>query len=229
MFQRSQEKELIDLGPEHYSEKEFINCQKMLFQINRLLGNYKDTLKLLKKLNNINTIMDVGCGGGLFILNLSRHFPKVKFIGNDVSELAISLALKEREAMGIPKERVTFNLLSKPALSLDESSIDVILATMVCHHMSDSALMTFLQQALFAVKDRLIINDLHRHPIAYGFYYLFSPLLFKNRLINHDGLISIKRGYTHSEWKNTLTKAGIHHYEIKWCFPFRWRVTIWKK
>lgn len=226
---RSEEKELLDLGEAHYTEQEFIHCQKTLFRINRLLGTFKSTLKILKNLKNTRSIMDVGCGGGLFILNLSRYLPAIKFIGNDVSLPAITLALQARKDMGVSESQVKFELLPEPKLPSNENSVDIVLATMVCHHMSDAELINFLKQAINTAKDRVIINDLHRQPIAYGFYYLFSSLLFNNRLITHDGLISIKRGFKRREWQKSLKQAGIKNYKIKWCFPFWWRITLWKK
>ena len=72
----------------------------------------------------------------------------------------------------------------------------------------------------------MIIHDLHRHYVAYWFYKLFSPILFRNRLITHDGLISIKRGFTRKEWHSALNKAGLTNYTLKWCFPFRWQLIL---
>ena len=95
--------------------------------------------------------------------------------------------------------------------------------------MTNSELHVFLRQAINTAKDRVIINDLHRQPIAYGFYYLFSSRLFNNRLITHDGLISIKRGFKRSEWQDLLKQVGIKNYKIKWRFPFWWQVILWKK
>ena len=99
MLHRSEEKELLDLGEAYYTEHEFIDFQRKIFRVNRLLGTFKSTLKIIKKVKNTHSIMDVGCGGGLFILNLSRYLPKIKFIGNDISQGAISFALQERKNM----------------------------------------------------------------------------------------------------------------------------------
>ncbi len=229
LLERSKEKELLDLGPDYYTEQEYVSCQKFLFQINKMLGIYRSTLKILKKLKSPNCIMDIGCGGGLFILNLARHLPKSILIGNDISKPATKLAIKNRTDLGITKEHVLFKHLKEPNVFLEESSVDVILATLVCHHMSDAEIIIFLQQGIKKANDRVIINDLHRNSIAYLLYFLFSPIFCKNRLIQHDGLLSIKRGFKRSEWQALLKQAGIINFEIKWCFPFRWRVTLWKK
>lgn len=226
---RSSEKEILDLGPGYYTLAEFKHCQKMLFRVNQLLGCFHGTVRLLKKLPGTTSIMDIGCGAGLFILHLSRLFPDMKFHGVDISTEAIAMAIDEKSKFSSDTQNVRFEQLLQPVLNYEENSIDVILATMVCHHMSDQEFVMFLKQAEHTARNKIIINDLHRHSIAYWFYYIFSPILFNDRLITHDGLISIRRGFTHKELKILLDQANIRHYKIKWCFPFRWRVIIWKK
>lgn len=227
--QRSSEKEILDLGPGNYTPAEFKHCQKMLFRVNQLLGCFHGTVKLLKKLPSTTSIMDVGCGAGLFILHLGRLFPGMTFHGVDISTEAIAMAHDEKAKFKANTQNVSFEQLAQPVLSYKENSVDVILATMVCHHMSDQEFVLFIKQAIHTAKNKIIINDLHRHSIAYWFYYLFSPILFNDRLITHDGLISIRRGFIRKELKRLLAQANIRYYQIKWCFPFRWRVIIWKK
>lgn len=226
---RSSEKEILDLGPGHYTSAEFTHCQKILFRINQLLGIFHDTVNLLKKLPGTISVLDVGCGAGLFILNLGLKFPQMKFHGIDISGEAITMAEDEKSRFGAESNNVTFELLTQPVLHYDENSFDVILATLVCHHLSNEELVVFFQQALHAASNQVIINDLHRHAISYWFFRIFSPILFRDRLITNDGLISVKRSFTRKELETLLEKASIHHYQIKWCFPFRWRVVIWKK
>jgi len=102
----------------------------------------------------------------------------------------------------------------------------VILVTLVCHHLSDDQLVIFLKQAYINARQAIIINDLHRHRLSQWLYACLSPILFQNRLITHDGIISIKRGFIRSEWERLLKKADIPHYQIKWQFPFRWSILL---
>lgn len=226
---RSTEKEILDLGPGHYTPAEFKHCQKMLFRVNQLLGCVHGTVNILKKLPKTTSVMDVGCGAGLFILKLSRLFPEMTFHGVDISTEAIDMAMDEKVNTSFATQAVTFELLPHPELKFEENSFDVVLATMVCHHMSDNELVVFLREAVHIARHQVIINDLHRHSVAYWFYRLFSPILFRDRLITHDGLISIRRGFVRRELKALLEQANISNYQIKWCFPFRWRLAIWKK
>lgn len=226
---RSDEKELLDLGPEHYSQDEYIQCLRKLFQVNKLLGFFRDTVNILKRFPKESTLLDVGCGGGLFILHLHRFFPHMKMQGVDISAAAITDATQTLQAWqknNLPIQ-VSFQLQEQAQLNLPNNSVDVILATLVCHHLTDEELIIFLQQAYLAANTAVIINDLHRHWLAYWLYGLVSPL-FRNRLITHDGLISIRRGFKRREWTLLLQQAGIQHYQLKWCLPFRWKLILFK-
>lgn len=228
--QRSSEKELLDLGPDFYSSDEYIHCQKMLFRVNKIVGFFSETRKVLKWFPKASSLLDVGCGGGLFLLHLSRHFPTMQLRGIDISSDAIELAQSELQAWRKLRyaDKVSFSLQHLENLSITKDSVDLVLTTMVCHHLEHNELIAFLQNTQRVARIAVIINDLHRHFLPHWFYGLISPLLFRNRLISHDGLISIRRGFTRKDWHSLLQQAGIHHYQIKWCFPFRWRVILWK-
>jgi 2-polyprenyl-3-methyl-5-hydroxy-6-metoxy-1,4-benzoquinol methylase len=227
MQQRSTQKELLDLGADNYSQAEYIHCMKMLFRVNKVFGFFKSTVNILKKFSKETSLMDVGCGDGLFILNLSKKFSTMTLKGIDISVDAISLAQKNLIKF-TPVTNVSFDLIQKPELDISQNSVDVILATMMCHHLNNDELLTFIQQAFKGCRRAVIINDLHRHFLAYFFYRFLSPLLFRNRLITHDGLISIQRGFVRSELIAILEQANIKNYQIKWRFPFRWQLILWK-
>lgn len=227
---RSTEKELIDLGPNYYTTDEYRQCLKMLFRINQLLGIFSDTKKTLNRFPENSSLLDIGCGGGLFLLHLSKYFPDMTLTGIDISPIAIETAQQEllQWEKNSSSKNVSFKIQPQLKLELAENSIDIILSTLVCHHITDKDLIEFLLSTLKITRKAVIIHDLHRHPIAHWIYRWISPLLFRNRLITHDGLISIRRGFTKAELLSLLKNAGINSYSIKWCFPFRWRVIIWK-
>ncbi len=226
MQQRSKEKELMDLGPPFYTHEEYVDCLKILFKVNKMLGFFSSTVKLLKRFPDDASLLDVGCGGGLFLLHLSKIYPDMKLVGIDVSGLAIAQA--QQELIRWNQTNVKFHLQLKLALDLARNSVDIVLTTLVCHHMDDDDLPRFLQNAFQAARMVVIINDLHRHVLAYWFYKKFSRILFRNRLISHDGLVSIQRSFTRAELQRILQRANISSYEIKWRFPFRWQVVLWK-
>ena len=230
LTQRSQEKELLDLGPEHYFEAEYKECLKNLFQLNKLLGFYRDTVNILKTFYAKASVLDVGCGGGLFLLHLGKRFPQMQMTGSEISSAAVQIAQQSLQSwkQKHPTLQVAFEQQDQKELTLAPNSVDIILITLVCHHLTDAELVNFLKQAHQIAAKAVIINDLHRHWLAHKLYRLFCPLLFKNRLINHDGLISIRRGFIRQEWQRILEQANLPQYSLKWCFPFRWQLVLRK-
>src|SRR5437016_831751 len=83
--QRSREKELLDLGSAYYTPEEYAHCQKMLFRVNQVFGFFWSTQKIVQRFSKISSLLDVGCGGGLFLLHLSKYFPEMKLMGIDIS------------------------------------------------------------------------------------------------------------------------------------------------
>lgn len=222
--QRSSEPELLDLGPSNYTLEEYVHCQSMLFRANRLLGVFRDTVHLLKPLAKTTSLLDVGCGGGLFLLHLSQYFPAMQLTGIDIAPDAIAVAKKAQQVQG--NKQVRFEWQSQPQLAWPENSVDVLLATMVCHHLTDIELVDFLQRAQRTARHLVILHDLQRHALAHWVFKWFSPWVFKNKIITHDGLISIRRSFTRVEWVRLLKLAGITNYQLSWRFPFRWQIVF---
>lgn len=229
MSMRSSEKEFIDLGPNFYTPEEYSDCIKKLFRINKLLGIFRNTKKLLKNCPKQAALLDIGCGSGLFLLNLSLHFPQMQMLGIDVNNEAIAEAEKllQHWDKKNPQQDLAFKTLDFKSV-ISNGNFDILLATLLCHHLNDEELIEFLRHCYSHAEQMVVINDLHRHWLAYWLYALISPWLFRNRLITHDGLISIKRGFTRREWKILLEKANISHYQLKWCWPFRWQLILRK-
>lgn len=227
---RSTEKEIMDSPPTPENYPVYVDCLSKLFRVSKFVGFYRDTVKILRKFPKNSSLVDVGCGGGLFLLHLSKVFPQMHMVGTDISKEAIAeaehnLAAWQKEN---PGSLATFKLQEQAKLDLPNESIDIILTTLVCHHMTDLELIDFLQSSYKAVRKAVIINDLHRHCLAEFLFSLISPLLFLNKMITHDGLISIRRSFKYKEIKILLQHANIKHYQIKWRFPFRWQIILWK-
>lgn len=226
---RSTEKEWMDLGQPFYTATEYNAALKQLGRIGHYLGGDRATLKAFSMLEQRPTsIVDVGCGGGAFTLKLAACYPTATVEGIDISAQAIAFA-KHLQHMHFPQlGNVSFELMSEPHLPYSPKSIDVVTATLVCHHLTDEELVGFLQSCCKIAKRAVILNDLHRHQLAYSSFALIAPIFFPNRMIVHDGLLSIKRAFKRSEWQTYLQQAGLakQQYQIKWSFPFRWLVII---
>lgn len=222
---RSYEQEILDLGPEHYTSEEYEHCLTLLGRINSLLGGFRATLKALKKLPTPRSILEIGCGGGYLCRYLNSWYPQTAIRGIDISREAIAFA--ERHKV----ENVSFSVQADKTLHFPDNSFDVVTTMLVCHHMDDEELVRFLQESYRVCREAVVINDLQRHVLAYLSYSLITPFLFANRLIWHDGRLSIRRSFRKSDWTALLEKAGFQksRYDLKWNWAFRWTLTLRKE
>lgn len=221
MLHRSYKKEFIDLGPKYYTSSEYKDCLRHLGRIGRILGGQRASLLDFKKLcPKPSSILDVGCGGGDMALKLAESFSSCRVVGVDTSSEAIAYAQNKK------RDNLSFVHTEHHELQDADNSYDIVTATLVCHHMSDEEVILFLKKAVKVSRKCVIINDLHRCWFAYASFALVVPLLFRNRLIWHDGLLSVQRGFKRRDWIKILAQAGIKNYHLKWRWAFRWVLTI---
>jgi|JI9StandDraft_1071089.scaffolds.fasta_scaffold102594_2 2-polyprenyl-3-methyl-5-hydroxy-6-metoxy-1,4-benzoquinol methylase len=213
MKKRSSEKELIDL--KLYTKEEYEDCLRKLNRIGRLLGSQRAMLKIIGK-STPTSILDVGCGGGAFTRALAKAYPQAKVVGTDIDKEAIDFAKNQIK----PLPNLSFAL--RPLEEEAPKSFDVVTTTLVCHHLTSPTLATFLDKAALIAKKAVVCNDLHRHPLAYGLFALSSPILFPNRLIQNDGLVSIKRAFIRKDLEELFARFPLK--KISWHWPFRWIV-----
>lgn len=98
---------------------------------------------------------------------------------------------------------------------------DVVLSSLVAHHMSHAQLVAFLRfMEAHAVRGWLI-NDLHRHRFAHWGFPLLARTVGAHRIVREDGTLSIARAYRPHEWPPILAEAGVTGARVERRFPFR--------
>jgi 2-polyprenyl-3-methyl-5-hydroxy-6-metoxy-1,4-benzoquinol methylase len=105
----------------------------------------------------------------------------------------------------------------------DLGRYDFVVSSLVAHHMSDAELRQFLRWMESEAERGWLINDLHRHPLAWlGFPWL-ARLLGVHRIVREDGRLSIARAFRPEEWRAILADAGVPEgaARIIRYFPFR--------
>jgi len=157
---------------------------------------------------------------------LHHWFPEATVLGIDISQAAIDHAKKH-----LPedfKKKVAFHIQDDKTLAYPDNSFDVVTTMLVCHHMTEGELLFFLRESYRVSSQVVIINDLHRHILAYISFSLIAPFVFPNRLIWHDGRLSVRRSFRKRDWLLLLEKAGFqkHQYTLKWNRAFRWTLTV---
>ncbi|WP_272022077.1 methyltransferase domain-containing protein [Olleya namhaensis] len=199
-----------------------------LAKINQWLGGNIVTINGLKKaLKNHNkseaiTIIDLGCGGGDILREISlfgiKNNYNFKLIGIDANPHTVNYA----NSLSQKYDNVSFEAIDIFSDQFNNLEYDLVLTTLFLHHFKEDQLVSFLKPVLQKAKLGIVVNDLHRHKLA---YYLFKLLCttIKNKTIVEDGLTSVLRGFKREEL-TTISEQINANYQIqwKWAFRFQW-------
>lgn len=197
--------------------------------INRKLGGNAISLSVFKKLlktSEINSVADLGCGGADILLEMAaiakKHNKKVSFIGIDANSNIVRYAQNHTSKwrnISIQCE----NIFSETFRNLQ---FDIIHCCLFTHHFTETQLVDLFSCFKKQAKKGIIINDLHRHWLAYHSIKLITRLFSKSYMVRNDAAISVARGFKRHELEEIFAKAGISNYQINWKWAFRWQIVI---
>tara|TARA_B100000768_G_scaffold53639_1_gene52138 strand:- start:815 stop:1525 length:711 start_codon:yes stop_codon:yes gene_type:complete len=194
--------------------------------INRLLGGNSATLKGVKKIllksskTKTITIVDLGCGHGDILRDVAKfgrkNSYKFKLIGIDANNAAIDYA----KSLSKDYPELSFETIDIFSEDFKKQTYDVVLCTLFLHHFKNNEIIPFLKSTVQKASIGVIVNDLHRHKLA---YYLFKMigLFIKNKMVREDGLTSVLRAFKRNELETILTKTGVN-FSIQWKWAFRY-------
>lgn len=195
--------------------------------INRTLGGNAVTIDGVQQLVSESKktsirVLDLGCGGG-DMLRLLRGRLKVKTTckGIDANPHIVEYARLHNSEPDISFE--TANILSD---EFKQETCDVAIATLFFHHFSDDQLVRIFSQLKQQAQVGIVINDLHRHPLAYYSIRLLIRLFSKSSMVKFDAPLSVLRGFSRKELESILERAGINNYLLKWKWAFRWQIIV---
>jgi 2-polyprenyl-3-methyl-5-hydroxy-6-metoxy-1,4-benzoquinol methylase len=111
--------------------------------------------------------------------------------------------------------------------SFGQQQFDVIIATLFVHHFPQPTLVALFRQWKKQALVGIVINDLHRHALAYHSIRWLTRLFSRSGMVKYDAPLSVRRGFLRSELEHALREAGIEKYELRWRWAFRWQLVIW--
>jgi 2-polyprenyl-3-methyl-5-hydroxy-6-metoxy-1,4-benzoquinol methylase len=178
------------------------------------------------KQDQVIRIADVGCGGGDMLKLVASLFKKKSlkglFVGIDANPNIIEIATANSKSFPEIKFQ-TQNILFSDFRS---QQYDIILGTLFFHHFTTSQLIEIFSSLKNQSAIGIVINDLHRHWLAYYSIKLLTKFFSKSSMVKADGPLSVLRGFRKKELVGILQKAGIHNYSLKWKWAFRWQLII---
>ncbi|MEP6780731.1 MAG: methyltransferase domain-containing protein, partial [Gemmatimonadaceae bacterium] len=193
---------------------------------NRLFGGTKAVLAEMRSVfDELHTekldrfsLLDVGTGLG-DIPNAIQREAKSQSLSVNVTGIEIS------ESMARHARKRTPHIVAADARELPfaSNSVDVITCSQVLHHLSDDKANELLLECSRVARRRVIIADLRRSWLAMGLLWAVSYPLGFHPVSRHDGVTSIRRGFTKGELANVIRASGNNH--VKTSDRLGWRVT----
>jgi 2-polyprenyl-3-methyl-5-hydroxy-6-metoxy-1,4-benzoquinol methylase len=202
--------------------------------INQYLGGYQITLKGIEKLvsgkkfttENPLTIADAGCGRGDMLMIIARWCRKkkipVKLTGIDANDFIVEKA--REQSAGFPE--IEFLNLDVFSDKFKEREYDVVTSMLFCHHFTDDELVKMFSLFRRQSKIGVVINDLHRHPLAYYSIKILTQLFSKSEMVKYDAPVSVLRSFKKNELMRLLKSAGAEKIQIDWKWAFRYLIVF---
>lgn len=223
-------------GPElmdnpHVPVADLIRNLQELETVNALLGGYNTTIKGLSKLltdtERTYSIIDFGCGGGDTLVAIHQWSQKKGFktrlTGLDISATAIDFARKRCcEVEGANFVHSSFQDFS------GKEEYDIAICSLFCHHFYGEDLDLLIRKMMDVSKVGIVINDLHRHWLAWGSIKLLTRFFSKSYLVKNDAPLSVARGFVKREWEQQVRSLDVRTYTIRWEWAFRYLVVLCK-
>lgn len=209
-----------DLAPEIYAA-----VVRDLAQVNTMTLARRPTLKFLDRILKQRgaeqrlRILDVGFGDG-DMLRAIHHWGLRRNVGTTLVGIDLNPHSAPAARARTPDD-MAVDFRTGDYADLTGEGFDVVLSSLVAHHMTHAQLIAFLRFMEHESRVGWLINDLHRHGFAWLGFPLLATLMRWHRIVRHDGQLSIARSYRSGEWPPILAEARISGATVARVFPFR--------
>jgi SAM-dependent methyltransferase len=207
---RRDEPELMDAPG--LPEDEVEDAYRVLRLVNKQLGNLRtirlEFLRFVREdiVDRVEiTALDVGSGSGDIPEAISVMLPHrpVRVLALDRDPTAVASA-----------RRRSLSVVRGDALHLPfaDRTIDLVIAVKFAHHFHGPGLDQLLGEMARVARRRVVVLDIRRHWLAYWGFLAWSHLFTSNRLVRHDGPLSVLRGFIPEEMRASSAKLD----EFEW-------------
>lgn len=218
LAERSLEEEQMDA--EDLSAAEYSAIIGDLAKVNRLTLAARPTLSFIKRATKDRPfrLLDVGFGHGDMLRTIARWAAKrgqsCELVGVDLNPRS------EPAARAATPPHLPIRYVTGDYLQLASERWDLIVSSLVAHHMTHEQLVTFLRFMDRQTEMGWLINDLHRHRLPHLGYPALATIMRWHPVVRADGTLSIARSYRPAEWPPILEEAGVSA-RVYRAFPFR--------
>lgn len=202
--------------------------------VNRWLGGHRAAQSILAPLMRHSgklRIADLGSGGADYPEHVvqwaHRQGHEVEIVAVDANPQTVShaqSALDHRLPAAL-RDRVDVVCADALDLPYDDNAFDVVVAALFLHHFHGEEAVALLREMDRVARRGIIINDLHRHPVAYYGVRALGTVTQASAMFRHDGPLSVLRGFRRAELEDLAAAAGLSDARIHWRWAFRWVLT----
>lgn len=186
---------------------EFAAAYRDLEIINRRLGGIRAIERFLPGIPN-PLILDVAAGACDVSEALLSRIP-CRIVALDRNAKGLTLAKKSWPVAGDALD-----------LPFRDEAFDVVMASLFFHHLSDNDCIRVLKRMWRIAKRAVLVNDLHRHAVAYFAIRALTAAFSRSAMVRHDGPVSVLRAFRPEELLRLAKEAGVPA-RVHRCFPYR--------
>jgi ubiquinone/menaquinone biosynthesis C-methylase UbiE len=172
--------------------------------------------------HEVLTLFDVGTGAGDLPLAGAQWARRQGFT---IHPLGLDRSLPAAELAG--EHGVPTIVGCAGTLPLAHASVDIVLVSQVIHHLQAEAAMQLLRECHRVARRAVIVTDLERARLAMAGFWLASRVLNFDQTTRVDGLTSVRRGYSPTEFSALFAGAGMP--ARTWRRPGFRLVGVWKR
>ena len=161
-------------------------------------------------------LLDVGFGDGDMLRRIARWAA-----ARGIEAELVGVDLNPRSEQAARAHGGDIRYVTGDYADLADEPWDVIVSSLVAHHMTRNQLVAFLRFMERHASAGWFVNDLHRHGFAHWGFPILATVARWHPIVRHDGTLSIARSYRPDEWPPILSDAGISTATVRRVFPFR--------
>lgn len=195
--------------------EEVADAYRALRRVNRQLGNSWAMGRELRRYLAEERpgrvrVLDVGSGSGDLL-----------------AEMLARLGRSGIEASGVALDRdSTASMLAQSSgaivvradalrLPFGDGSFELATAVKFAHHFEGQALVALIGELARVATRRVVVLDIRRHWAAYWGFVAWSRVFTRNRLVRHDGPLSVLRGFTAEELHDLGERVGRMEWSVR--------------
>ena len=201
---REEEMDAAELPPDRYAR-----VLADLSRINALTLAPRPTLGFLERVRARGAgdrpwrILDVGFGAGDMLVRIARWGER-RGVALDLAGVDLN---PKSEAVAEARLGGRARLVTGDYRDLAGQGWDIILSSLVSHHMTPAQRAEFLRFMESEAARGWLVNDLHRRRLPFAGYPLLATLAWVDPIVRRDGQLSVGRSFRPAEWAAMLGEA----------------------